>query len=472
MNEATMRKRLQSAFLTISVLGLAAVLQAQVPQAQALQTQALQAQARKKTQLSIEQAIQTGLENSKALRTSQFKVTAADAKASEVNTLGLPSLKFNGSYTRLSSVPGMTLAWPVGIDATTNTLKTTNFNLTSDIVNNYGLKATLQQPLFTGGKISGAIDAAQYSAEATKEDMKRDRADVQFNIQSAYWTLYRANEFKKVIDQNVEQMKSHTADAENLYKQGMLTNNDVMKVRVQLSDALVRQIDADNNVTLAMYALNNTLGLPLRTEIELTSVIQVADRDWAPVDQLVSQAFDKRPEMLGMNARVKASEAGLTSARGAWWPQIYLIGDYNYNRPNSRYFPSTDVFKDSWDVTVALSFDLWNWNQTGHQTTQAHAQLAQAEEGLSMTKDGITLEVTQSYLAIHKSKERKSVAEQEVQQAEENYRITDGKFKQGFSTASDLLDAEVALLQAKLNLTQSLVDYELAIAQLSKSIGE
>jgi outer membrane protein TolC len=431
--------------------------------------------AQQKQTLTIEQAIQIGMENSKTLRTSQYKVQAADAKASETNTLGLPSLKFSGTYTRLSPVPALVFPFPVGALLNSDnsiSFVTQNYPLTSDIVNNYGLKATLQQPLFTGGKISGAIDAAEYAAQATQEDHKKDQADVLYNIKAAYWNLYRANEFKRFVDENVDQIKSHAVDAENLFKQGMLTKNDVMKVRVQLSDALVRQIDAKNNVQLAMYMLNNTLGLPLQTEIELASTINIIDRDWAPADQLITSAFEKRPEMLGMNARVKASEAGLTSARGGWWPQIYLVGNYDYNRPNQRYFPATDDFKDSWDVSVAVSFDLWNWNQTGHQTTQAQAQLAQAQEGLSMTKDGITLEVTQSYLNIQKAKERKIVSEQGVNQAEENYRMTDGVYKQGLAANSELLDAEVALLQAKLNLTQSLVDYELAIAQLSKAIGE
>ena len=135
---------------------------------------------------------------------------------------------------------------------------TQNYPLTSNIVNTYGLRATLQQPLFTGGKISGAIDAANFSAEATKEDLKKDQADVLYNIKATYWNLYRAIEFKKFVDENVDQIKSHAVDAENLFKQGLLTTNDVMKVRVQLSDALVRQIDAKNDVQLAMYVLNNT----------------------------------------------------------------------------------------------------------------------------------------------------------------------------------------------------------------------
>jgi outer membrane protein len=432
--------------------------------------------AQEKITLTIEQALQIGLENSKALRTSQFKVEAADAKSSEANTYRLPSIKFNGTYTRLSKVDPTMLSFPgYGTnDPATNhvTLIPVPVQLGANLEDSYGLKATIQQPLYTGGKISGAANAAEYIFDATKEDYKKDKAEVQYNIKASYWNLFRANEFKLFVDENVNQIKSHTKDAENLMKQGMLTSNDLMKVQVQLSDALVRQIDAANNVKLAMYALNNTLGLPLQTEIELASTVQITDRSWEDVDTLVSKAFEKRPDVLGMNSRVKAGESGLTSARGGFWPQIYLIGNYNYLRPNSRIFPTVDKFKDTWDVTVSLSFDIWNWWQTGYQSNQAEAQLAQAQEGLSMIKDGVMLEVTQSYLGVNQFKERKAVSEKGVKQAEENYRVTKDKYRNGLTPNSELLDAEVALLQAKLNLTQSLVDYELSIARLSKAIGE
>jgi outer membrane protein len=439
---------------------------------------ALSVLAQEKKTLTIDQALQIGLENSKALRTSQFKVDAADARSSEANTYRLPTLKFNGTYTRLSKVDPTVLPFP-GYGIVDNdpvaghvSLVPVLYPLGANVVNSYGLKATVQQPLYTGGKISGAANAAEYLSDATKEDYKKDKAEVQYNIKASYWNLFRANEFKMFVDENVNQIKSHAKDAENLMKQGMLTSNDLMKVQVQLSDALVRQIDATNNVKLAMYALNNTLGLPLQTEIELASTIQITDRVWEDVDKLVSTAFENRPEVLGMNARVKAGESGLTSARGGWWPQIYLIGNYNYLRPNSRIFPTTDQFKETWDVTVSLSFDIWNWWQTGYQANQAQSQLAQAEEGLSMMKDGVMLEVTQSYLGVNQFKERKEVAEKGVKQAEENYRVTNDKYKNGLTSNSELLDAEVALLQSKLNLTQSLVDYELSMARLSKAIGE
>ena len=293
-----------------------------------------------------------------------------------------------------------------------------------------------------------------------------------YNILSAYWNLYRAREAKTFVDANVLQVKAHLTDAENLQRQGLITTNDLMKVQVQLSDAQVRAIDADNMVRMALYALNNTLGLPLQTEITLASTMKPHDLTFGTIDTLVTRAMDHRPELAAMQARVRASEAGVTAARGGWWPQVALVGNYNYLNPNSRYFPLSSKFRDTWDVSVSLSFDVWNWLQTANQSAQASAQLSQAREGLSMMTDGVTLEVTQSYLAIQKAREREAVSEKGVAQAEENYRVMKGKFDQGMAANSELLDAEVALLQARLNLVQSMVDYELAVAGLTRAIGE
>ncbi len=417
--------------------------------------------AQQKLSLTVDQAVQTGLENSKALKSSQFKVVAAEAKTSETNALGLPSLKLNAVYTRLSDLPASTLTTPFG-----------KFEISPSILNNYTVKATVQQPLFTGGKISSAEDIADYSYEAAKQDFKKDKSDLIYNIKSAYWNLFRANEFKKVVDENVGQIKAHATDAENMMKQGLLTNNDLLKVQVQLSDALVRQIDAKNNVTLSMIALNNTLGLPLATEIEILSQLQTGNVSSADINSLVKKAVENRPEILGMNARLKMSESNLTIARSGWYPQIFLVGNYNYLNPNQRIFPAKNEFKGTWDVSVSLSYDLWNWNTSGNQSTQAEAQLSQTEQALSQMKDGILLEVTQSYLTLNQTNERAVVARKGVEQAEENYRVTNERYKKGLNVNSDLLDAEVALLQAKLNYTQSLIEFELSNARLSRSVGE
>ena len=131
-----------------------------------------------------------------------------------------------------------------------------------------------------------------------------------------------------------------------------------------------------------------------------------------------------------------------------------------------------DAFKDSWDVGVTLQFDIWNNLTTVYQTTEAQAQYEQTKDAIAMLKDGVTLEVTQSYLSFKQAKENIQLSQLSVDQADENLRVTQQKFKAGLTTNSEMLDAEVAQLQAKLQLTQALVDYELAQAKLEKAIGE
>ncbi len=429
-------------------------------------TSAAAAYAQTERRLTVEQALDLALENSKALHASLMRVNHADARASETNANRLPSLRVTGAYTRLSNVPPFTVALPPQLGGN-------SFTLAPSLVNNYTLKASLEQPLFTGFKLDAAGSAAEQAARAAEQDLARDRADVLYQVRVAYWSFFKATEFKKVIDETVEQVKAHLRDVQSMMEQGMATTNDVLKVQVQLSDAQVRQIEANNNVQLAMIGLNNLIGIPLQTRIVIDSEVgRPSDTHDQNLDALIALALEQRPDVKAMEYRVKAADAGVRAARGGWWPQVFLAANYYYNRPNQRIQPVQDAFKDTWDITIGVSLDIWNWGKTLHQSDQAHAQLEEARDALSQLKDAITLEVTQSFLNLHQAKERIRVAEQGVQQAQENYRITHKRFREGLAQNSDLLDAEVALLQARTNYTQARVDFELAAAHLQKAIGQ
>jgi outer membrane protein len=410
---------------------------------------------------SVEECIQIGLENSHSLHSSNEKVKNAQARLSELKTNLLPSLKFSGIYTRLSPIDPFIL----------NTPGLGKFNLASNIVNNYSAKLTLQQPLFTGFKLLSSVNMADYNTQAQKQDYTKDEHDLIYNIKNAYWTLYRANQLKTVVDENVNQIKAHLADVNNMFDQGLSTKNDVLKVQVQLGDISIKQIDANNSVRLSMISLDNVMGLPLTTQIEPIEKINSNIETVNNLESYLDKAYRSRPELIGMDFRIKASESGVTLAKSGWWPQLFLVGDYLSARPNQRIFPTTDSFKETWDVSLSVSWDIWNWGATGHQTDQALTQVEQAKDSYKTIKDNITLEVTQTYLNILQAKEKMIVADKNVSQAEENYRVTNEKFKNGLTLNSELLDAEVALLTAKTNFVQSQVDYELAKAQLEKSSG-
>lgn len=221
-----------------------------------------------------------------------------------------------------------------------------------------------------------------------------------------------------------------------------------------------------------MISFNSTIGLPLGTEISIASTLTPRTKEFPEVEQLLTTAFKQRADVQSMEWRVRAAETGIMAARGGWMPQVFLTGNYYYSRPNQRIFPAQDVFKDSWDIGVNLQFDIWNNLTTVHQTSEAKAQYEQTKDSFALLKDGVTLDVTQSYFTFEQAKKKIELAQLSVDQSTENLRVTREKFKAELTTNSELLDAEVSLVQAKLQHVQSLVDYELAEARLEKAIGE
>src|SRR3989454_8014839 len=267
--------------------------------------------AQEKMSVTIDQAIEIGLENSKGLHASAMRVQAAESRSSEVQASQLPTLKASGSYNRLSDIPSFLATIPQDAFGRGFPPQSVSVPLSQTILNNYSLRLSLQQPLFTGLRLKSSSEIADFNAQATGENYNRDRSELVFNIKNAYWNLYEAVEFKKVIDENIEQVQSHLKNVQNLSKQGIVTKNEVLKVEVQLSSARVTQLTAQNNVHLATLALSNLIGLPLTTEIRLASDIQMRPARESEFNALVQHAIETRPEVKGMEYRVKANESAV-----------------------------------------------------------------------------------------------------------------------------------------------------------------
>jgi outer membrane protein TolC len=421
--------------------------------------------AQEKIALTVEESIKIGLNNSRSLHSSLMNVDASTARYGSANASKLPNFKFTGGYARLSDIPAFVIDLPPALGGGSIPLNPT-------ILNNYQTKVTIAQPIFTGFLLSSSSDMSEYLMMAAEKDYSKDKNELIYKIKESYWNLFRAKEFKKVIDENLKQMEAHLKDVKNLYDQGLATNNQVLQVQVQISNSKLNLIDADNNVKLLMIMLNNTIELPLETEIELTSGIEKNNYTDLTLKDLLQKSLNNRPELKSMEYKVKASEYGVKIANSNWYPQVFLNGNYYYNRPNARLMPAQDIFKDTWDISLGLSWDIWTWGKNNDKVTEAKANLSQAEDGFSIVKNGIKMEVTTNYLSLIKARQSIDVAEDGVKLAEENYKVTNDKFKNGMALNTDLLDAEVALLQAKINLTQALVNYELSVAKIQKSISE
>ncbi len=413
--------------------------------------------------LTLEQSVRIGIGNSKDLKISESKIVSNKAKIKEASSLFLPQLKLNAGYLRQSKVDPYLIIIPFSPEPV---------QLSEVILNNYSFVLTLRQPLYTGGKLLSSKSSAEFSETASELDYDNEKNIIASNIQTAFWNYYKALQIKKIADTNLVQTEQHITDTKNFMINGLATTSDVLKLEVQNSNAKLQQLEAGNNIELARVSFNRILGLPLESNTGISDEGVNYEAKEFNLSSLTYDALQNRIELKSLEYKLKSANKNISAIKSAFYPLISLYSDFYYQNPNLRIQPPVDEFNATWDVGVALSWDVWNWGNTSAQVTQAEQTYTQGKINYDQLKESIELEVNQNYLNVIYFKERIDVSSKAIEQAKDNYKITMDKYNVQLATSTDIVDAETSLFQAQTNYTTAVVDYRIALIKLYKSIGK
>jgi outer membrane protein len=251
----------------------------------------------------------------------------------------------------------------------------------------------------------------------------------------------------------------------------LATENDVLKLKVQSYNIQLQKTEMENTISIANTGLNSVLNQELAIINNLTTTPNTSYVVKGTMQELIEKASSQRHELKINDMRVKTAQVGEKIANSGYMPQVVAQVNGYYANPNQRNFPQTAVFKETADASLVLSWDVWTWNTPKYQAEQYKLQALQAQELNSFTKDNIGLEITQHFLSLKNALARLNLATETVKQAEENYRVTNSRVKNGLALSSDLVDAEVSLLNAKISQTSASVDYEMGLARLERAVG-
>ncbi len=411
---------------------------------------------------TLEQSLATGLKNSKELKIAESKVIEAEAKANEVFSNFLPQISLSSSYTRLSDVPPFEVQIPFG---------NTKFKIQEPVLNNYAVVLSLKQPVFTGFRLSSLHSAAGLNYKAVKADCEKIKNETAFGIRKAFWNFYKAGKILEIVNQNLVNVKTQLEKVRNFYKNGIVTESDLLKLEVLLSEINLKKLDAENNVNLARIAFNKALGIRLNEPSEISVDSIETNLENISFQESLDEAIQNRFELKSLKYKLEAAGENISAAKSGWLPSLFVFGDFQYSRPNQRLLPLEDKFYDTWDVGVALSWKLWDWGETSSKVTQAEQKLIQAENSEKLIREAIEMEVYKNYFNLMHSKEKISANKIAVKSAEENYRVAAKKYSGQIIPVSDLVDAQTSLLDAQVKLQIALVDFELAKAEFYKSLG-
>ena len=437
--------------------------------------------------LTLEQAIELALERSHELALARAGADGAEARARQARAGFFPSVSASGSYTRLDEVPYMDASQFGGmfeplmapfeylveqgyLDPSTLEGLTgggaDRIYMGDDDIYSIGLSVT--QPLFTGGALPSAHAAAKHAAAAGRLNADRTEDQVRYDVTEAYMALVAARAALVVTDEMLTQMQSHLSDVEALYEEGMLLESDLMLARVRMSEIELNRNRSGHLVQLAGAALSFVLGIDVDTAIEPVDTFEgnaVLSGDLA---SLTERALFRRPDLAAMDELVGAADNGITIARSGYLPQLVLMGNYGWDRPNREYEPE---FYNHWSATLALQMNVFDWGATSGRVSEARAGFTQAKRARRMFEEAVRLEVKQSYLTRDESVDGLRITEEGLAQAEEAMRVVRESFRNGLTTNSDVLDAQTALAGAEMSRIRAMTDLNLAEARLALAIG-
>lgn len=414
--------------------------------------------------ISLDDAINLSISNSKQLKLNQYKIDEASAKVQQAIEQKLPNMSISGSYLRLGNAQIDLKTNPNNNGGGGNNGNSGGAPKVSQAV--YGT-ANISLPVYAGGKIKYGIESAKYLAEAIKLDAEQNKDEVIQNTLEAFANLFKANSSVQLIKENLEAAKHRVIDLANLEKNGLLARNDLLKATLQVSNIELGLLDAENNVLLANVNMNLMLGLPVETELRLdTTGIEKQDDGSRHLGDYLQLAMQNRKDVTSIALRKKAAEVSVQATKAEKLPSLQLSGGYI-----AADVPNVFTVTNAVNIGLGVSYNIASLWKTKSKVQQAEAVVKQIVINQSILDDNITRQVNKAYLTLMSNRKKIEVMENAVQQAAENYKIVKNKFDNNLANTTELLDADTAQLQAKLNYTLSRADAFLAYTKLLETTG-
>lgn len=404
---------------------------------------------------TLERAIGYALTNSPDARIAQKRITAARAGIEQANSALWPHLQFQSGYTRTDN-PMFSFGNILNQRSFSPAIQ---FNDVPD-TDNLNVRGVLTQPLYAGGRIRARRDAAKANSEAARAQAEVVRNTLAFEVARMFHAVLKAREFIRAAEAGVRSFENNLVIASNRFAAGTALKTDVLDMNVRLAQAREDLVRARNAKALSERALRTLLGLD-----DGTTELIVADH--APtVRAPEGNDFSRRPELGVMAQQERAAEAQVRQAKAAYQPRVSAFGSLDYDRGFV-----TDGDGKSYTAGVMVQWDLWDGKLTRGRVNEAQANLEATREEERKLRLAIGLEVEQARLEFKAATERLAVLEAAVAQAQESVEVTRSRFEQGLMIAAQLIDAETALIAARVRRAEAEADQRIAIAALRKALG-
>ncbi|MGV8073565.1 MAG: TolC family protein [Syntrophobacteraceae bacterium] len=405
--------------------------------------------------LTLQAAVDYGLEHNRTLKAAKQDVKAVNQQVGKARADFYPKLDSQFSMNRFSEQPTAKFSG--------NELHTSSLG-----VNHWQVDA--RQPLFTGFGLTAKLNIAKMDLKISEYGMEETRLDVLRDIQEAFLQALLGEKLVQVAKDNVASLTVQRNNAEAQFKQGLTPQNDVLKADVALAQAQQQERSAFKQLIIIRSRLNQLLDLSSDMKLDLSEET-ISIRSLPSLSELYARAEERRPVYLSLDVSIKQADEGIRAARSRYYPQLSAFAQYY--REGNDFTASHNAFANNENASVGLRVDmnLFEGGKTQAEAAEYQYRKMSLEEKRRELKHQVDLQVEDAYQQLEVTKANIDTAKSALAQAEENERMVTLQYKEQLVIFLEVLNAQVFLLQSRVDYYHALYGYRIALADLERAVG-
>jgi len=465
--------------------------------------------------LSLEECQRLALDHNQKIKMAKGQVDAADDVKKSAFTQYLPNFSVNGAYTYINKDYQLLkndLFLPVvpysAIDASTGQLNQAALSTpavaastfvinpaTGTVVtdgsgnpvfqkytylpasktkialdNVYVINGGFTQPVYTGGKIKEANRIAAYTKEIAEHSLSLTEDELIYAVEDSYWRIVSLKEKVKLAEEYQQMLKRLVSDLSNIHSEGIITNNDLLKAKLKLSESDILLLKARNGMELSKMVLCQMTGISYSSGITLTDSLNKTDT--SVINYMVNkEEISGRPELKILETNVKIANSGVKLMQSRYLPDIALNAGYSFMNPNPYNGLATE-FGSDYNIGVVCNIPIFHFGDRKHTLSAARHELETASLKLEETNELLVLQLQQAVYKYGESITKTEYAVLALEQASQNLSYTEDNFKEGVLKTTELLEAQVLWQKAYSELIDARTDQKMSASNLKKITGK
>jgi outer membrane protein TolC len=436
---------------TLAMAGLAVV--STIPQA-----------AAEVRHLTLTEAVHLAISQNRQLKIARLKVTENEQKKAGERSAYFPAITNQSNVLRVTELQNIGI--PAGAFGTVggSIVPAQGVTLPQGQKTFITSGTQISQPLTQLIRIHQANRIAAADVAVSRDDLKNAENQIALQVHSVYFGILIARLQKQAAEQQSSYAGERLRESEDDVRHGSALNVSAIEGKASLLESQQSVLTADLQLADLNTELNDLLGLPLDTQLELDPSVP-ASFELRPREEYTQTAFSQNPEISAAEEAIQKARAGVTAAKSAYLPDITAYARQSYQDGVPFLVRNFGTFG------VSLNWDVFDFGKRRSAVREREAQLAEAEENLIRLKEEVAVSIERSYNKVERTKSQVQVANQIVKLRRESERLAQNQLTEGVVLVSDRRQATAASYKAQADYLQASLGYLLAWAELEQTVG-